>query len=69
MMKKDIYPDGIEQDPMLSTDMDDLQGSGVMSESIYTLKAGQTFVERKLFSADDKNKGSALNNLKNKFSR
>ena len=68
-MKKDIYPDGIEQDPLQSTEMDDLQGSGVQNQNIYTLKAGQTFVEKKFVSTDVEKKSSALDNLKNKFSK
>lgn len=39
MMEKDIYPEGIEENPLDST-KDDLEKSGVIKSSVYTLKAG-----------------------------
>jgi len=67
MMNKDIYPEGIENDPLTSK-KDDLEGNEGLKGSVYTLKAGKTFVEKKKFSKDQK-KGSVLDDLKQKFSK
>ena len=64
-MNKDIYPENIENDPLESTD-NDLQGVG-MDQTVYTLKAGQTFVEKKKFS-DGGSKETALDKMRKKFS-
>lgn len=40
MMSKDIYPDGIDIDPLEDSSRDDLESSGIYKQDIYTMKAG-----------------------------
>ena len=67
MMDKEIYPDNIEQDPLLTkdNDMDDTRGLG--DNTVYTMKAGQTFVERDQNVPGEKRK-STLEIIKSGYS-
>ena len=68
MMDKEIFPENIERNPLLSKENDLKDSKGVRDSTIYTMKAGQTFVERSAELPGDKKKASALDLIKSGYS-